>query len=165
MKYKYCHQINILKKGKRNNIQRYYCKECKRYFQELYSYKAYDSTTNPLLISLLKECCSVLGISRVLKISKNTVLARMLKISREIKAPYFKKLGCKFEVDEMWSFIGNKKNVTWITYGIEQKTKSVIDFFIGRKTKDTIRPLINKVLLLQPTRIYTNMIERMNLTL
>lgn len=84
----------------------------------------------------------------------------MLKISKQIKIPHFNMLGCKFEVDEMWSFIGNKKNVTWITYAIEQKTGQVIDFFVGRKTKDTIRPLIDKVLLLEPTRIYT---DRLNI--
>lgn len=63
----------------------------------------------------------------------------------------------------------------------------MIDFFVGRKTIEAIRPLINKVLLLQPNSIYTdrlniypslipkaihkrfqyctNKIERMNLTL
>jgi IS1 family transposase len=70
----------------------------------------------------------------------------MLKISKQIKTPYFNTLGCKFEIDEMWCFIGNKKNV--------------IDFYVGRKTKETIRPLINKVLLLHPTRIYT---DRLNI--
>lgn len=160
MKCKYCKELKTLKKGKRNSIQRYYCKECKIHFQESYTYKAYEGTTDTLLISLLKESCSVLGMARVLKISKNTVLSRMLKISKQIKIPHFNMLGCKFEVDEMWSFIGNKKNVTWITYAIEQKTGQVIDFFVGRKTKDTIRPVINKVLLLQPTRIYT---DRLNI--
>lgn len=136
---------------------------------------------------MLIEGCGIRSIARILRISKNTVLSRMLKISKQIKVPYFNKLGCKVEVDEMWSFIGSKTNVAWITYAIERETKQVIDFFVGRKTKETIRPLINKVLLLQPIRIYTdrlniypsmipkeihkrfqyctNKIERMNLTL
>jgi len=182
-----CNSSNYIKKGLRNNKQRFYCKDCKSYFQSSYSYKAYKVETNSLLVSLLKEGCSVRGISRVLKISKDTVLSRMLKISNQIKTPYFNKLGCKFEVDEMWTFIGNKTNTAWITYAIERETKNVIDFFVGRKTKETIRPLINKILLLEPHRIYTdrlniypslipkaihkrfqyctNKIERMNLTL
>jgi len=104
-----------------------------------------------------------------------------------IKVPHFTTLGAKFEVDEMWSFIGNKKNVTWVTYTIERETKQVIDFFVGRKTSENIKPLINKLLLLLPKRIYTdklniyprlipkeihkrfqyctNIIERKNLTL
>ena len=84
----------------------------------------------------------------------------MLKISRGIKIPYFDKLYCKFEVDELWSFIGNKDNVSWITYVIEKQTRNVIDFIVGRKTTDNIRPLINKLLLLKPKRIYT---DRLNI--
>ena len=176
-----------VKNGFQCNRQRYKCKNCSKKFQLTYSYKAYNSGIDTLIKNLLREGSGIRSISRVIGISKRTVLSRMLKISKQIKIPYFNTLGCKFEIDKMWSFIGNKKNVTWITYAIEQKTKSVIDFFVGRKTKDNIRPLINKVLLLQPSRIYTdrlniypslipkeihkrfqyctNRIERMNLTL
>lgn len=80
----------------------------------------------------------------------------MLKISAPIKAPYFNKQGCAFEVDELWSFTGNKDNATWITYAIERDTKRVIDFFVGSKSKEKIKPLISKLLLFQPTRIYTD---------
>lgn len=123
-----CHSTDPIKKGLRNNKQRFYCKECKSYFQSSYKYRAYKVETNPLLISLLKEGCSVRGISRILKISKDTVLSRMLKISRNIQVPTFQKFGCKFEVDELWSFVGYKKNIVWITYAIERETKTVIDF-------------------------------------
>ncbi len=114
-----CNSSFSIKKGLQNNKQRFYCKGCQSYFQSSYKYKAYKAQTNPLLVSLLKEGCSVRGISRILNISKNTVLSRMLKISKQIKIPYFNKFGCKFEIDEMWSFIGNKKNVTWIAYVLE----------------------------------------------
>jgi len=99
----------------------------------------------------------------------------------------FSKSGCKFEVDELWSFVGTKKNVIWITYAIERETKKVIDFYVGGKSKLTIQPLVDTLLSLRPGRIYTdrlniypslipgslhrvfpyctNTIERMNLTL
>lgn len=187
MNCKNCNQSNCIKKGKRKGKQRYFCKSCNFSFQLEYSYKAYELGTNTLIKSLLKEGCGIRSISRIINISSKTVLSRMLKISNQIKTPYFNKLGCKFEIDEMWSFIGSKTNVTWLTYAIERETKHVVDFFVGRKTKETIKPLINKVLLLKPNRIYTdrlniypslipkeihkrfqyctNKIERMNLTL
>ena len=95
-----------------------------------------------------------------MKISKNTVLSRMLKISKQIRTPYFQKLGCKFEVDELWSFVGSKKNITWITYAIERQSREVIDCVVGRKTTVNIKPLIDKLLLLHPRRIYT---DRLNI--
>ena len=54
----------------------------------------------------------------------------MLKISKLIKTPYFN----KFEIDEMWSYRGDKKNVIWITYVLERESESIIDFFVCRKT-------------------------------
>lgn len=160
MNCKNCNESDCIKRGKRNGIQRYFCKSCNSCFQQTYSYTAYQDTTNTLIKSMLKEGCGILSISRIIGISKNTVLSRMLKVSKQIKAPYFNKLGCKFEVDEMWTFIKRKEDFTWITYAIERETKHVVDFFVGRKTKETIRPLINKILLLNPERIYT---DRLNI--
>ena len=92
-----------VKNGFQKGVQRYKCKSCNTRFQLDYKYKAYLPDTNSLIKSLLKEGCGVRNISRILNISKNTVLGRMLKISSQIKAPYFWKQGCKFEVDELWS--------------------------------------------------------------
>ncbi|CAM1348703.1 IS1 family transposase [Tenacibaculum ascidiaceicola] len=151
-----CNSSNSIRKGLQNNKQRFYCKNCKKYFQSDYRYQAYKSETNDFIKKLLKEGCEVRSISRILNISSKTVLSRILKVSKKVKIPYFNTFGCKFEIDEMWSFIGNKKNVTWITYVLERETKSIIDFYVGRKSKETIKPLINKVLLLQPSKIYTD---------
>ena len=154
-----CDETSV-KNGSQNGKQRYRCKVCQKSFQLEYSYRAYQKDVNNLIIKLLKESCGVRSISRITGISTKTVLARILKIGYQIKTPSLNKLGCKFEVDELWSFIGNKNNVTWITYAIERKTKTVIDFIVGRKTIENVRPLINEVLLLQPTRIYT---DRLNI--
>jgi len=110
MKCKNCNSSNYVKKGIRNNRQRFYCKDCRQYFQLTYSYQAYKSRTNDLIKGMLKEGCGIRGIARVLNISKNTVLSRMLKISKQIKVPYFNKFGCKFEVDEMFIKIANGKS-------------------------------------------------------
>jgi len=147
-----------VKNGFQQGKQRYKCKSCGKRFQSEYSYQAYKTETNDFIVSLLKEGCGIRGISRVLKISKNTVLSRMLKISKQIKIPYFNKFGCKFEVDEMWTYIGRNtpKNYTWICYALERQTKSIIDFCVGSRSIKNIKPILDKVLLLNPKRIYTD---------
>jgi IS1 family transposase len=155
-----CNASKTIRKGIRNNKQRFYCKECQKYFQAAYNYQAYSTDVDVFIVNLLKEGCSVRGVSRVLKISKDTVLSRMQKISKQILKPSFRRLGYTYEIDEMWSFIGNKKNILWITYVLEKETGSIIDFHLGRKTKETLSPLIDKVLLLNPRRIYT---DRLNI--
>ncbi|MBX2827092.1 MAG: IS1 family transposase [Flavobacteriaceae bacterium] len=184
---RYCNGLNVIKRGKRNGIQRYHCKDCRKSFQDSYSYQAYNLAIDDLIKSLLREGCGVRSASRILNISCGTVLSRMLKISKQVEVPKFQSFGCKFEVDEMWTFIKRKDDFTWITYAIEQKTKQVIGLYVGSKSKETIKPLIDKILLLHPKRIYTdrlniypsliprkvhkvfqyctNRIERMNLTL
>lgn len=127
-----CNPPNCIKKGLRNNKQRYYCKDCKKYFQTEYKYQACKIETNDFIVSLLKEGCGIRGISRILKISKNTVLSRILKISKQIKVPYFNKFGCKFEVDEMFVKLVNGKSQNWLTYTIKQKTRNVIGFVISQ---------------------------------
>nr|WP_146106954.1 IS1 family transposase [Polaribacter porphyrae] len=93
-----CNSSNSIRKGLRNNKQRFYCKDCKRCYQSEYVYNAYKPETNNFIKSLLKESCGVRSIGRILHISKNTVLSRMLKISKQIKIPYFNKFGCEFNV-------------------------------------------------------------------
>ena len=182
-----CTGRNIVKNGFQNNVQRYQCRTCTKSFQNEYHYKACKSDTNKMVTILLKEGCGIRSVSRILKVSKNTVLSRVLVIGSKIKPPHFFRLGCKFEVDELWTFIGNKNNMTWVTYAIERETKGVIDFFVGTKSKKNIKPLMDKVLALKPIRVYTdrlnvypplipkeihrvfnyctNIIERKNLTL
>ncbi|MEM6539586.1 MAG: IS1 family transposase [Bacteroidota bacterium] len=146
MKCKNCHQYHCIKKGKRDKKQRYFCKSCHLYFQESYVYQAYKSNINSTTTLLLKEGCGVRSISRILNISSGTVLSRILKIGEQIKVPDFDQLGCQFEVDELWSFVGSKKNAVWIIYSVERNTRMVVDFSVGRKTSENIRPLVNKLI-------------------
>ncbi len=187
MNCKYCGKGNTIKKGIRKKTQRYLCKECKRYFQENYTYRAYAVNLDVLIKQLLKEGCGIRSISRILNISCGTVLSRMLKISAQIKPPDFSKPGCTFEIDELWSFTGSKKRIAWITYALERNSGQIIAFFVGSKSKENIKPLIDRLLILKPKHIYTdklniypalipkeihrvfryctNIIERKNLTL
>lgn len=116
-----------------------------------------ESFRKPMKYGFSKPTCNCIrSLSLIINISTKTMLSRMFKISKAIKTPYFQKLGCKFEVNVLWIFIGNKNKVTCITYAIERQTKTVIDFIVDRKTSENIRPLINKLLLFNPRRIYTN---------
>ena len=57
----------------------------------------------------------------------------------------------------MWSFIKNKDSgEVWITYAINRKTKQVIGLTVGSKTKNDIRPIIEKLKLKSPKRIVTD---------
>ncbi len=185
----YCTKCNgiAVKNGFQKQIQRYKCKLCQKKFQLDFAYAAYNININDSIVILLKEGCGIRSIARILSISKNTVLSRIITIAKRLKAKPLLQKGCSYEMDEIWTFIGNKNNVTWVTYAIERKSRAIVGFVLGSKTKENIQPLVNELIIYEPKHIYTdglniypvlipntihkrfqyctNIIERKNLTL
>jgi IS1 family transposase len=55
----------------------------------------------------------------------------------------------------MRTFIRNKEKSIWIVYALERKTRQVVNFSIGRRTKRTLQCVTNTLLLSNPKTIYT----------
>ncbi|MBC8950025.1 transposase [Xenorhabdus sp. TS4] len=49
------------------------------------------------------------------------------------------------EVDEMWSFVGNKKCQRWLWYAWEPRLKRIIAQAFGRRNKKTLKKLLKKL--------------------
>jgi len=45
------------------------------------------------------------------------------------------------ELEEMWSFVGNKKNRRWLWLAIERNTRKIISFVFGRRKKIVLKKL------------------------
>ena len=161
MKCKFCSNSCIRKGFQKNGIQKYYCSSCKKYQQKEYSYFACYSQTNQDIVSLIKASCGIRDISRVLSISSTTVLKRILLISDMIRKPIISR-GKTYEVDEMITHIGRKDRKFCIVYAIDRKSRSVVDFNVGRRNKTTLRMVVNTLLLSESKEIRT---DRLNLYL
>lgn len=107
MKCKKCKSQSI-KNGKRNGVQRYYCKSCKHTFQLAYTYKSYE-IPDKAIIKLVKEGCGIRSMSRILEISPTTVLMRIKSIAKTIKQPSYLAIGKEYQIDELSTFIQHKK--------------------------------------------------------
>jgi IS1 family transposase len=59
-------------------------------------------------------------------------------------------------VDELWTYIGRKDNEHWVAYGLDKATGQVVDFIIGKRTKGTLKILIDSLITLQPKQIRTD---------
>ncbi|MCH2229807.1 MAG: hypothetical protein MK105_05635 [Crocinitomicaceae bacterium] len=123
MKCKKCNtdsvKIGIVKS---TGIQRYYCNNCKRSYIESYSRKSYEYDINIRIIALLKEGCGTRSISRLLEIAPETVTTRIKLIAKKISKPIIYK-GRIYEMDEMYTYIGNKSQRYCIAYAIDRKTR------------------------------------------
>lgn len=154
---RYCTNACI-KKGWYKTIQKYFCKQCHKYQQSFYSYKLISAEEDKNIVLLNNEGMSISSIGRYLHIAKTTVRRRLLLISKTIATPIFTEAKQVYEVDEMQTFIGRNHPscYKYITYAINRTTKSIIDFIVGARTKENIRKVIDKVLALNPRKIYTD---------
>lgn len=51
-----------------------------------------------------------------------------------------------FEIDELRTYIGTKQNQYWVAYVLCSETKEVIDFIVGKRSKRTLRMVVNTAL-------------------
>lgn len=62
----------------------------------------------------------------------------------------------EYEVDEMYTYIGNKESSCYIIYALNKATRKVVDFVLGGRTRENISKIINQVKALNPKCIYTD---------
>lgn len=151
-----CKSKHIIKNGfTKTKKQQYYCKSCGKRFLEYYSYHAYNSNINNLIVAMTKEGVGIRSTARLLQISTTTLLKRIVSIAKSIpNQPIYK--GKIYEVDEMRSYLRTKEKAIWVVYALERQSKRVVSFAIGRRTKRTLQNVINTLLLSSPKHIYTD---------
>ena len=132
---------------------------------------------------------SISSMARIFSISKSTVIRKIQQAADTISKPVISECGQEYEMDEMHTFIGRNLpgNYRYIIYAINKRTSQVIDFIVGRRTKEDLAHVVKSVLELNPRKIFTdklniyptligkplhntdtykiNYIERMNLSL
>lgn len=78
---------SCMKKGVRNGNQKLLCKSCGKYQQSRYSNKASRIDLDFWIVRYVKEGLGIRSISRILEISANTVLSRIIKIAKGVEQP------------------------------------------------------------------------------
>jgi IS1 family transposase/transposase-like protein len=131
----------------KNGRQRFYCMNCKKSQQSSYTYSAYNINVLKMIPQLVCESVSIRGIARILKISTVTVMSKIKGIAASILKPAIPIHKKVFELDELRTYIGNKENQYWVAYALCSETKKVIDFTVGKRSKRTLRTVVNTLLL------------------
>jgi insertion element IS1 protein InsB len=151
-----CNGASIKNGKSKSGRQRYYCRSCKKNFQTSYSYMACGYGVSRKIVTLLKESCGVRSISRILHISATTVISQIKSVAKKTHRPFAVPIGKEYEVDEMRTFVGNKKRLYWIVYALRRDTKEVIDFTVGKRTTKTLLRVLDTVILSDAKCIYTD---------
>lgn len=150
---------NMIKYGKtKSGVQRYICKQCRKTRVENYTYQAYKSDMDKNIIQFTKEGLGIRSTARLLKISTTTLLKRIVSIARNIHQPIISK-GKTYEVDEMCTYIGNKRNFIWLVYALEKNSKNVVSFNVGKRTNKTLSCVLDTLKLSEAKKIFTDRLK------
>lgn len=156
MECKLCKHFCVKAGRQKNGVQKFYCNNCKKYQQDKYRYSACKAGINEMIPKLVCEGVGIRSIGRILSIAASTVIKRIKLIAGKIVKPPIP-LNCKtIELDEVRTFIKKKENQYWIAYAICSKTKKVIDFIAGKRTKRTLKMIVNTLLLSNVEAIKTD---------
>lgn len=82
-------------------------------------------------------------------------MKRIILISESVKPPYIN-YGNSYEVDELRTFIKNKKQIVWLVYALEKVSKTVVCFNLGKRTNETLNSVIQTLLNSGAEKIYTD---------
>lgn len=159
MKCNYCKSA-CNKAGKQHNgVQKYRCISCLKYQQQIYVYKAYKTNMDERLIRCLKAGCGIRGIRSILEISCTTIISRIREIASCLESNY---TGCRktYEMDELYTFIGNKNKPCWIIYAIDRINGAIVNMKVGNRSRENVKEVVDSVLRFFPRKIYT---DRLNI--
>jgi hypothetical protein len=121
--------VIILVKKRESGAQKFYCTLCRKYQQMAYRSRACRKGTRPMISKLICEGVSVRGISRILRVSINTVQKDIRGTAKSIAKPPIRLHQENIEVGELRTFIGNKRNQYWIAYALNRTTQGNNGFY------------------------------------
>lgn len=109
-----------------------------------------------MIVLLNNEGIGINGIARITGISKANVVKQIRRIAARMIKPAINESQQEYEVDELYTYTGNKRNATYIIYAINKVSHKVIDFRVGARTKENIGSVINTLKPLNPKQIFTD---------
>ena len=121
-----CLSDSIKKNGiKVDGKQNYQCKDCKRQFigDHALSYLGCNSGITRKILQLMVRGSGIRDIAEVERISIGKVLRTLTESTYQIqpKQSHYESL----EVDEFWTFVGNKNNKQWLIYAYHREKGDV----------------------------------------
>jgi len=141
-----CQSANIKKNGiKTSKKQNYCCKYCGRQFigNHALSYKGCHSDIIRKILLLLVRGIGIRDIAEIEKISIKKILSVLVN-SNHILTPKQNHYD-SLEVDEFWTYVGNKKEKKWLIYAYHRNSGEIVAFVWGKRNFKTAKELRKKL--------------------
>ena len=125
-------------------------------FQSEYIYQGADPNVQLVVRNLLLRGNSLSDCRAILGVSISFVLSWLLINTKDLVITPKRKNYNKVQVDELWTYVGNKKNKEWVIYAYAPETDEILAFVIGGRDKKTVRKLYKKLNKIQINWICTD---------
>jgi insertion element IS1 protein InsB len=151
-----CGKTRIKKNGHiHNGKQNHYCKGCGRQFVKDPKQKLISAEKKEQIRKLLLERIPLRGICRAMGVSLGWLLGFItseyeqlpddLNFRTNVETDELIIWSLESEVDEMWSFVGSKENKQWIWIAMDAKSRQIIAFHVGDRSKESAKKLWNSI--------------------
>jgi insertion element IS1 protein InsB len=134
-----------------NGKQNYQCKDCERQFVDCFAQHLVSDDTRALIERLLVERISLRGICRALSVTLKWLLGFLVQCFEALPDHlHVEPLTCHqdvmiqrlaVEADKMSSFVQKKANKQWIWLARDAKTRQVIAFHVGDRSRKSAKQL------------------------
>ncbi|WP_294286902.1 IS1 family transposase [uncultured Chryseobacterium sp.] len=145
MKCYKCQSEENTKAGFTRGLQRYKCKRCGCFFSVEKKSDVKSLEQKRLALEMYLEGMGFRAIGRVLNISYGTVFQWVKKWGESVSLPKSEEPVEIVELDEIHSYIENKKNYCWTWIAVDRFGKRFIDFVCGKRNTATFRELWNRL--------------------
>jgi IS1 family transposase/transposase-like protein len=142
----HCQSTKIKKNGKKKyNKQNYMCKNCGHQFigDHALTYKGCHSKLYKRIEMMLVRGVGIRDISEIEGISAGKVLSVLSK-SQHVITPAHSYYAC-LEVDELWTYVGDKSNKIWLIYAYDRESGEIVCFEWGNRDLKTVNKLKKKL--------------------
>ena len=150
----HCHAKTIRKNGSiHSGKQKYECLSCRKQFIENPDNKIIPDDTKERIRRSFLERVSLEGICRIFDVSMPWLLGFMQKtvqsLPEDLNATITEE-NEEFEIialecDELWSFVGSKRNDQWLWLVMDSKTRQILAFNVGKRDKASAEALMAKL--------------------
>jgi insertion element IS1 protein InsB len=151
-----CGSTRFKKNGhNRHGKQNHHCKVCRRQFVADATDRNISREQRTLVARLLCERLSLHGICRAVGVSLTWLLHFMVECFAacpdhlHVQPPtrptdvVLRRL--EAEADELWSFVQKKANKQWLWLAMDARTRQIIAFHVGDRSRDSAKALWTKI--------------------
>jgi IS1 family transposase/transposase-like protein len=137
-----CQSAKIKKNGKKSyGKQNYCCKECGHQFtgDHALSYKGCHSGLTHRILMMLVRGVGIRDAAEIEDVSIRKVLSVLTRSNYVIhpKRTHYDSL----EIDEFWTYVGEKKNKVWLIYAYHRSTGEIVAFVWWKRNFKTAKKL------------------------